>query len=217
VSPRAYNLGARSASVAGNRARVVAAARAMFADAGFHRVSLDAVAARADVARATVYGQFGSKAGLLAAVVTDFEDRAGLAALAGLVETAAPDRLVRDVVTAGCAYWATDPPLARAIIAFTVTDPAAADLLAGHDAGRLRLLTRVTGRLADAGLLAAPPERALDTLWLVTGFAAYDELARGRSLPTAKVAELLAGIAEARVLGSGAREADTPERRSAQG
>ena len=200
MSPRPYKLGARSAAVADTRARVVAAARVMFAESGFHRVSLDAVAARADVARATVYGQFGSKVGLLGAVVSDLERRAGLDALAGLVSSAPPERLVREVVTAGCAYWATDPPLARAIIAFTVTDPAAADLLAGHDAGRLRLLTQLTDRLAAAGLLAVPPERALDALWLVTGFAAYDERARGRALPTAAAADLLAGIAEERVL-----------------
>jgi len=60
----------------------VAAARSLFADAGFHRVSLDETARRADVARATVYHQFGSKLGVLGAVVEDYEQRAGLAALA---------------------------------------------------------------------------------------------------------------------------------------
>ena len=59
----------------------------MFAGTGFHRASLDEIARRADVARATVYHQFGSKLGVLGAVVEDFERRAGLAALAELVET----------------------------------------------------------------------------------------------------------------------------------
>jgi hypothetical protein len=100
----------------------------------------------------------------------------------------------------GCRYWATDPPLARSILAFAVTDPAAAQLLAGHDAGRLRLLTRLTDRLAADGLLAGTPDRALDALWLLTGFAAYDELARGRGMATERVAGLLADLAESRVL-----------------
>jgi AcrR family transcriptional regulator len=190
VSPRPYKLGARTASVASTRDNVVAAARSLFADAGFHRVSLDEIARRADVARATVYHQFGSKLGVLAAVVEDYERRAGLAALAELVETAPPERLVRDVVTAGCDYWATDPALARSIIAFAVTDPQAADLLARRDAGRLQLLTRMVERLD-----LPDPERALDALWLVTGFAAYDDLTRGRGLTTAGAATLLSELA----------------------
>jgi AcrR family transcriptional regulator len=64
-----------------------AAARRLFAEAGFHRVSLDEIARQADVARATVYHQFGSKLGVLGAVVEDYERRAGLAALAELIES----------------------------------------------------------------------------------------------------------------------------------
>jgi AcrR family transcriptional regulator len=191
VSPRPYKLGARTAAVAGTREKVVVAARELFADAGVHRGSLDEIARRADVARATVYHQFGSKLGVLAAVVDDYERRAGLAALAELVETAPPDRLVREVVTAGCDYWAVDPPLARSIVAFAVTDPEAADLLAGHDAGRLRLLTRLVERLPGP-----VPDRGLSALWLLTGFAAYDDLTRGRGLTTAAAAALLADLAQ---------------------
>jgi AcrR family transcriptional regulator len=191
VSPRPYKLGARTASVAETREKVVAAARQSFAEAGFHGVSLDEIARRADVARATVYHQFGSKLGVLSAVVQDFEQRAGLAALARLIETGRVATLVRDVIVAGCAYWATDPALARSIVAFSVSDPEAADLLAGHDAGRLRLLTRMVERLGPAD-----PNRALDALWLVTGFAAYDDLTRGRGLSTAAAGALLADLAE---------------------
>jgi AcrR family transcriptional regulator len=194
VSPRAYRLGARAAAVSGTRDRVVAAARQLFAEAGFHRVSLDEIARRADVARATVYHQFGSKLGVLDAVVADFERRAGLAALAELIETGPVQTLVRDVVTAGCRYWATDPALARSIVAFAVTDPQASELLAGHDSGRLRLLTRMVERLA-----VPDPARALDALWLLTSFGAYDELARGRGLSTDAAAGRLTRLAEAGV------------------
>ena len=191
MSPRPYNLGARTAAVAETREKVVGAARRLFAEVGFHRVSLDEIARRADVARATVYHQFGSKLGVLGAVVEACERRAGLAALADLVESGPVETLARDVVTAGCTYWSTDPALARSIIAFAVSDPQAADLLAGHDAGRLRLLTRMVGRLD-----LPDPERALNALWLLTGFAAYDDLTRGRGLSTARAAELLSGLAE---------------------
>ena len=190
MSPRPYNLGARTTAVAGTREKVVGAARRLFAEVGFHRVSLDEIARRADVARATVYHQFGSKLGVLGAVVEDYERRAGLAALAELVESGPVETLARDVVTAGCTYWSTDPALARSIIAFAVTDPQAADLLARRDAGRLQLLTRMVERLD-----LPDPEPALDALWLVTGFAAYDDLTRGRGLTTAGAAALLSELA----------------------
>jgi AcrR family transcriptional regulator len=203
VSPRTYQLGARSAAVAQTRARVVAAARDMFAEEGFHRVSLDALAQRADVARATVYHQFGSKLGLLEAVVGDFERRAGLDALAELIEHTPSDRLLRATVTAGSDYWATDPPLVRKTIAIAATDSDAAQLLAGRDAGRLELLTRVVERLvADDRLQdSCSPQSALDTLWLLTGFAAYDELTHGRAMSTAAAAALLAELAERQIYG----------------
>ena len=201
MSPRPYRLGARTAAVAETRARVIAAARDMFAEDGYHRASLDAVARRADVARGTVYHQFGSKVGLLEAVVRDFEERAGLQRLAQLIEQTTPDRLLRDAIAAGCRYWSTDPALVRKVIAVAVTDTDAAQLLAGHDAGRLQLLTRVVERLETGHRLrkSCSPRCAINTLWLLTSFAAYDELAHRRGMSTRSAAALLADLAEQHV------------------
>ena len=203
MSPRPYRLGARSAAVAETRARVVAAAREMFTEDGFHQVSLDAVARRADVARGTVYHQFGSKVGLLEAVVRDFEQRAGLEHLVQLIERAPTDQLLRVVMTTGCRYWATDPTLVRKVTAVAATDADAAQLLAGHDAGRLQLLTRVIERLATNQRLQTARSRksAVDTLWLLTSFAAYDELTNGRGLSTRAAATILTDLAEMHVAG----------------
>src|SRR6266496_2704183 len=77
LSPRPYRIGKRAAGVAETRSRVVAAARAVFAEDGFHRAAMEEVARRADVARATVYYQFGSKLGLVEAVLDDIERRGG--------------------------------------------------------------------------------------------------------------------------------------------
>ncbi len=201
MSPRPYRLGARTAAVAETRERVVAAARGVFAEGGFHRSAVDEVARRADVARATVYHQFGNKLGLLEAVLVDFELRAGLETLIAVVERTPADELLRAAVTAGCAYWATDPVLARRILGFATVDPEAHELLNRHDAGRLRLLTRMVDRLAEGGRLRAdcPPARALDILWLLTSFEAFDQLTRQRGLTAAEAAETLATMAEEQV------------------
>jgi AcrR family transcriptional regulator len=203
VSPRQYALGARSGAVAETRGRVVAAARSLISDKGFHRTSLDEVAGRADVARATVYHQFGSKIGVLEAVLTDFEERAGLPALIELLATAPADVLLRTTLTAGCDYWSTDPDLCRKVIGLAATDPEAAAVLAVHDGGRLRILTDVVSRLAGADQLNedCSQETALDVLWLLTGFDTFDTLHRGRGLDTAATSDLLVRLAT-RQLGS---------------
>lgn len=203
MSPRPYRLGARTAAVADTRARVLIAARESFADDGFHHASLDEIARRADVARATVYHRFRSKLGLLEAVVSDFEQRAGLPALVELIENAPADKLVRSVLRAGCKYWATEPPLVRMIISVAVSDADAAHLLADHDAGRLRLVSRMVERLRASHQLArsCSPRRAVDTLWLLTSFSAFDELSQGRGLSIRDAAGVLADLAEPQIYG----------------
>jgi AcrR family transcriptional regulator len=198
VSPRPYQLGARAAAVAETRGRVIAAARELFVEGSFYRASMEEIARRADVARATVYHQFGSKLGVFEAVISDFEDRAGLSALVTVIESAPPRGLVRAVVTAGCGYWATDPALTRTLIGLASMQPEVQELVDRHDAGRLRLLRRVVDRLVEAGQLSDgySVERAVDVLWVVTSFDAYDLLARGRRLEQAEAAETLARLAE---------------------
>jgi AcrR family transcriptional regulator len=63
VSPRPYNLGQRRGPIDRGRQQVLDAARRLLAGtASYTAFTVDAVAKQADVARATVYDQFGSKA-----------------------------------------------------------------------------------------------------------------------------------------------------------
>src|SRR5438034_816285 len=69
MSPRPYRLGQRQVAADETRSRILNAARAQLeTEASF---SIDAVARRADVARMTVYYQFGSRRGLLEALIDD--------------------------------------------------------------------------------------------------------------------------------------------------
>lgn len=73
------------------RAAIVAAARERFAALGFDGTTVASVAADAGVAEPTVSFHFGSKAGLLVAVLRDHYDRL-LAELERVVDVAAPPR-----------------------------------------------------------------------------------------------------------------------------
>src|SRR5262245_17098451 len=65
VVPRGpYELKARAEAQAANRQAAIDAARTLFVEDGFHRSTLQTVADRAGLSRATMYDQFGSKFGL---------------------------------------------------------------------------------------------------------------------------------------------------------
>lgn len=67
------------------RAAILTAARELLAQAGVERTSMDAIAARADVSKRTVYDYYGDKRRLLLAVIEDAGEKA-LATLQRLVE-----------------------------------------------------------------------------------------------------------------------------------
>src|ERR671932_1801692 len=90
MSPRQYRLGKRGEVVEQTRERIIDATRDLLAREGYPQASVDEVARVADVARATVYYQFGSKTGLIEAVVQDIQQRAGQEAVADSVGVADP-------------------------------------------------------------------------------------------------------------------------------
>src|SRR5271165_852074 len=83
MSPRPYNLGQRRGPIDRGRQQVLEAARRLLAGtASYTAFTVDAVAKQADVARATVYYQFGSKAGLLEAVCDSLAEAGQMSELA---------------------------------------------------------------------------------------------------------------------------------------
>src|SRR5260370_10558477 len=79
MSPRPYKLGQRQASTGQTRARILSAARELLmAGQSFSGFSIEAVARQADVARMTVYHQFGSKIGLLESLFDSLATSGGM-------------------------------------------------------------------------------------------------------------------------------------------
>jgi AcrR family transcriptional regulator len=77
VPRRTYDNSRRQADAEARQRRIVTAATTLFVEQGFAATSIDQIAAAADVSPQTVYGAYGSKAGVLSkaidvAVVGDF-------------------------------------------------------------------------------------------------------------------------------------------------
>jgi AcrR family transcriptional regulator len=180
VTPRPYNLGKRLEQIDHGRRQILDAARALLADAaGYTAFTVDAVAKRADVARGTVYYQFGSKSGLLEALCDDLAETGGLADLPqAFGEADARDALAAFIVCFG-RFWQADRTVMRRLRALAALDPEVHAVVTARDQRRSDGLEVVVSRLVDH---PRPPsgldrERAVRTLLALTSFETFDVLA----------------------------------------
>lgn len=149
MSPRPYQLGQRQASVDATRRKVLDAARSLLADpAGQPAFSVDAVAKKADVARATVYYQFDSKAGLLEALFNSLAANGQLSDLAGAFTNPDPVEGLRRFVACFGRFWGSDRMVLRRIRAIAALDPEVGPLIAARDERRRQGLQVLARRLA---------------------------------------------------------------------
>jgi AcrR family transcriptional regulator len=177
MSPRPYELGRRQAQVSQGRRQVLDAARELLAEASSYAgFTVDGVSRRADVARATVYYQFGSKAGLLEAVCDDLADASGLADdLAVAFTRAEPLEAWRGFVAAFGRFWDVDRPVMRRLRALAQLEPEVAGVITARDHRRRHGIDALLGRLTPGSR-----EPVARRLFALTSFETFDALAAGR-------------------------------------
>src|SRR5437588_9983967 len=124
MSPRPYRLGQRQATTEQTRARILAAARELLmARDGFNGFSIDAVAREADVARMTVYYQFGSKIGILEALSDSLASHGGMEQLADAFRQPDPVDALDKFITVFSRFWQSDRLVTRRLRALSTLDP----------------------------------------------------------------------------------------------
>jgi AcrR family transcriptional regulator len=173
MSPRQYQMGKRRERVDESRRRVLDAARALLREGGSYTAfTVDAVAKRADVARATVYYQFGTKTGLLEALCDDIAEAGQMSGLTGAFTQPRPMAALREFIMVFGRFWATDRTVMRRLRALAALDPDVEAVIAARDTRRLQGLTVLLGRF-DRGW----PESVARMLYALTSFETYDALA----------------------------------------
>jgi AcrR family transcriptional regulator len=173
-------LGLRAAGVQRTRRGILAAARRHLVEAGYHRLSMEEVAADAGVTRVTIYRHFDSKLGLLDAVAEDLAQRAGIVAgMRTATEVADPVGGFTAMVTELCRFWATDPDVFRRLISLAAVDPEAQHVIARREQWRYEQIRAVVRRLDGVDRLRTPFDvrRATAVVGTVTSFPACDEMA----------------------------------------
>jgi AcrR family transcriptional regulator len=192
VSPRPYNLGKRREPVEAARRQVLDAARHLLGgSAGYTAFTVEAVARQADVARATVYYQFGSKAGLLEAVCDALAEAGQMSELATAFTDPDPVGALRRFVGCFGRFWSADRAAMRRLRALAALDPDVGAVISARDQRREEGLTVLAGRLDGASALAAEPSYAVRVLFALTSFETFDALARPDQDLTAVVPDIL--------------------------
>ena len=177
--PRPYRLGRRQAAVDRTRARILKAARAVLIARGAAEFSLEAVARRARVTRATVYQRFGSRPKLLEALFDELARLGGMWDLAEAFRQPNPgEALARFVATFG-RFWTTHRPLHQRLQALGALDPELGRSLRARQEWRRQGLREIVRRLRDrAGdRNARALDETIDVLFTLTSFQTFDTLA----------------------------------------
>lgn len=176
MSPRPYNLGKRAAQIEQSRRQVLDAARALLGQSDTYTgFTVDAVAKRADVARATVYYQFGSKTGLLEAVCDDLGEAGGLSELVNAFTQPEPAAALTEFVACFARFWQADRPAMRRLRALAVLDPDVRAVISARDERRGEGLAVLAGRFADGDQAKRPHLGRV--LLALTSFETFDTLA----------------------------------------
>jgi AcrR family transcriptional regulator len=199
MSPRPYRLGQRQATTEQTRARIITAARELLlASDGFSGFSIDAVARQADVARMTVYHQFGSKIGLLEALSDSLAAHGGMEQLANAFRRPEPFEAVDEYITVFSRFWDSDRLVTRRLRALAALDPDFEQVIRARDEWRRQGLRVIVQRLIEKYGRPAPEalDETVNVLYTLIGFECFDTLA-GPTRSIEEVAHVIRHLAHA--------------------
>lgn len=190
MSPRPYRLGQRQATAEQTRTRIITAARELLiASSGFSGFSIDAVARQADVARMTVYHQFGSKVGLLEALCDSLAIYGGMEQLGSAFRRPEPLETLDEFITVFGRFWQSDRLILRRLRGLAALDADFEQVIRARDERRRQGLRVIAGRLVEQHgrpILLALNE-VIDVLYTLTGYECFDTLAG----PTRSIEEVV--------------------------
>jgi AcrR family transcriptional regulator len=180
MSPRPYHLGERQLTIDQTRARIVEAARSLLmTDDGFTKFTIEAVAREANVARMTVYYQFGSKIGLLEAICDSLAANGGIEQLAQVFRQADARDALAEYIRVFSRFWDSDRLVARRLRGLAALDQEFEQVIRARDERRRKGLRVLVQRLADQEGQLTPDAfgEAIQTLYTLTSFETFDTLA----------------------------------------
>ena len=160
------------------RGRIMGAVRELLAEGTFHESTVEEVADRAGVSRATLYQHFRSRLDLVDAMCETFGANPALQRLRETVQLPDLDAALAETLAQVVRFWASEDSVLTELYGVAAIDPAARDLVERQRRDRRGEMRRLAGRLHAAGRLrgGVDERRALAHLMVVTSYETYREL-----------------------------------------
>lgn len=176
VKKRTYNAESRQAQAKANQERILGSAKELFEAHGFDRVTIDQIAAHAQVSAPTIYALFKSKIGVLKAVIDTAlpaEQHAELVERGKLEKTPAK-RIATAAIISRQLYDAERKQLG-AFQDVSILDPVLKKLEIEREKRRYERLQEPITNFANDNALAPglSQEKAHDIMWALTGRDLY--------------------------------------------
>jgi AcrR family transcriptional regulator len=181
---RSYRSRSRATGSQRTRERIVTAVRDLLREGRFHESTVEQVAERAGVSRATVYQHFRSRIDLVDAICERFDANPALIELRRTVMLPDPQAALLGTIGLAMRFWDSEDAVLSGLYGVVAIDPAARDLVGRQRADRRGEMRRLARRLHADGALrpGISTAQALDVLMLLTSYETYRELRQaGRS------------------------------------
>ena len=178
MSTRPYRAQTRPKRSLETRQRITAAVHDLLAEGAFHESTMEQVADRAGVSRATLYLHFRSRVELVDAMCEVFDENPALLRLREIVESPDADAALIDTIAGAMAFWSSEDAVLRHLYGVASVDPAAQDLVDRQRSDRRSELERLVRNLVRAGRLrkGSDERRALALLLVLTSYETFREL-----------------------------------------
>jgi AcrR family transcriptional regulator len=176
--PRAYRPRPRADRSQATRERIKTAVRELLAEGAFHESTVEQVADRAGVARATLYQHFRSRVELIDAICETFDANPALIRLREIVELPDAGEALVETIASTLRFWSSENPILRQLYGVAAVDPAAQALVDRQRADRRSEYERLVRNLNRKGRLRSgvTPQRALNVLMVLGSYDTYREL-----------------------------------------
>lgn len=158
--------------------QVLDAAQDMVRAGEFHSATMEDLASRAGVSRATLFARFGSRLGVLDALNVRCADSTEIAELHRALGIEDPAERLHAVIAASCKVWERWGDVQRHLRAVVVLEPEVRPLIeAQREFQRSSLRALADGLARDERLVSGiSANRAAVTLHMLTGLEAFVEL-----------------------------------------
>jgi len=160
------------------RRRILAAVRELLAEDVFHDCTVEDVAERAGVSRATLYQHFRSRLELIDAMCDSMGQNPALLDLRGRVDLPDPDAALAETLADATRFWASEDAVLSQLYGVVAADPAARAFVGRQYEDRRGEFERLARNLRRSGRLRISEKRALAQLLVLSSYETFRELRR---------------------------------------